>query len=180
MISPGITIVLTFFSSRLTGARRRSTASSASRSSASFRDPVCRCRSTNDKTCCPGRQGSCRHLGLHRSRIPTEVLNKRRDVEARRAVGVGQIAVCLKGEIDGKAAYQLCTRGADGRGDARRDGALSAGGHPATGKLRDPGPCPGLLLVLCQFMARHLPQWHPRPRHQGAVPTLCFAFCEIG
>ncbi len=60
--------------------------------------------------------------------------------------------------------------------DARRNGALSARGDTAPGEFGGAGACPGLFLVLCQFLARHLPKRRARSFDQGAVPALCVPF----
>ena len=77
-----------------------------------------------------------------------------------------------KEEHHGKAAHQLRPAGEDGRRDAGGNAPLRARGNAAAGKLGDPRACAGLLLVLRQFLERHLPQRRARSRHQGAVPAV--------
>ena len=84
-----------------------------------------------------------------------------------------------RGSTHGQATHQLRPAGKDGRGDAQGNGALPARGHAAAGKLGGARACAGLLLVLRQFLARHLPQRRARSLHQGTVPALRLALGAV-
>ena len=78
-----------------------------------------------------------------------------------------------------EAAHQLRPAREYGRRDAGGNAPLPERGHAAAGKLGGARACAGLLLVLRQCLARHLPQRGARSRHQGALPALCVALGDL-